>query len=190
MKTITLTKTDKSLPPIFISDDTPSIPTQQVTIAHTSRDNPRHPRNIQLSNEFIFVKRAGSPPVAMHVDDFIQLCTHVEPKLSWPPLFKQNVVMQGSPAVIESQFETSNPELSESDNVISYQWQQGANDGSQWQDLSDNETFSGCKTNKLSVTNAPGAPTKTLRCLATNGAGVRSSLIITSSAPPVTPAKA
>lgn len=190
MKTITLTKTDKSLPPIFISDDTPSIPTQQVTIGHTSKANPRHPRNIQLSNEFIFVKRAGSPPVAMHVDDFIQLCTHVEPKLSWPPLFKQNVVTQGSPAVIESQFEPSNPELTEADNVIKYQWQQGANDGSNWVDLSDDATFSGCATNKISINNAPGSPTKTLRCIATNGAGSRSSLIITSAAPAVTAAKA
>lgn len=188
MKVLTLENTGTGAQILYLSEDNATIPTHQITINHVSPENRRWPRNIQLSNEFIFVKRYGCPTVGMRVDEFVDLCTMAEPKLSWPPLFKQNNITQGKQAVIESVFETTNPELSESDNAIVYQWQQSDNGSPIWNNLEDNEVFTGTKTSKLTVLNTPGVATKVLRCVATNAAGSRASLPITSAAPPEPPA--
>lgn len=184
MKTISLKPSGVALQPIYVGEGEPTIPTDQKTINHTNPANRRHPRNIQVSNEYIFVKRYGSPTVAIDVDDFVQLCCQVEPKLSWAPLFLTNVVTNGNPVTIESQFETHNPELSEADNAITYKWQRGEGHGSNWQDMQDDATFSGCQTNKLTVSKAEGAQAILIRCVATNAAGSRSSLPAASFPPP------
>lgn len=186
MKTISLKPSSIALQTIYVGEGTASVPTDQKTINHTSAANRRHPRNIQVSNEYIFVKRYGAPTVAMHVDDFVQLCCQVEPKLSWAPMFIENAVTNGNPVIIEAKFETNNPELSEADNAMSYQWQQGDGHGTNWRELMDNETFSGCKNNVLTVSKAEGAQAILIRCVATNGAGSRSSYPV-SSFPPNTP---
>lgn len=186
MKTITLKNTGNLPQTLYVSEETPPTqPTRQVTINHLTTDNPRWPRNIQLSNEFIFVKRAGCPTVGMHVDDFIALCTRAEPSISWPPIFIKHVIAQGSPATVEAQFNPTNPELSETDNKIAYQWQSGDNRTVLWNDLQDNEVFSGCTTSKLSIVNKPGDSAIVLRCIATNSAGSRASSPVTNVPPPM-----
>lgn len=188
MKTITLKNTGNLPQTLYVSEETPPTqPTRQVTINHLTTDNPRWPRNIQLSNEFIFVKRAGCPSVGMHVDDFIQLCARVEPGISWPPLFIQHVLTQGIPAKVEAQFAPSNPELSEADNKIEYRWQSGDNHAVTWTDLKDDDVFSGCATSTLLIVNKLGDLPTVLRCVATNGAGSRSSTPVTN-VPPQKPA--
>lgn len=51
-------------------------------------------------------------------------------------------------------------------NITSYQWQMSDDDGNTWQNIYDNQTFSGCNTSVLNVTNASIALNNNLfRCL-------------------------
>ena len=190
MKTVTIKQnTSGIVQQVYVGEGTPTIPTQQKTINHVSEDNQKWPRNIQVSDEFIFLKRFGCPTVGMPVDDFVLLCTHVEPQISWPPLFVGNKITQGEKVSIVAEFEKHNPELTEEQNAISYQWQLGDDNGIKWENISDDEVFSGCTTDTISIVNKAGDRAKVLRCVATNSAGSRGGLPVVSSAVPLAPIK-
>lgn len=183
MKFLTLRKTDIPATQLYVAEGEPTEPVRHVTINHVSANNHQHPRNIQISNEFIFVKRYGAASVGIHVDDLVQLLTSVEPSLSWPPKFIKNVMTQGETVTIEAQFEESNPELNEAQNAVKYQWQQREHPSVKWQDIKDEGAFSGSATNKLSVKNDPKMLAVEIRCVATNAAGSRASNSIASRPP-------
>lgn len=184
MKVLTLTKTDKPGPLLYVDEDTATEPTRSVTINHVSEHNHTHPRNIQLSNEFVFVKRYGSATVGIHVDDLIQLLTSIEPSLSWPPKFIKNVMTQGDTVTVEAQFESHNPELTTEQNAIAYKWQQREHPSVKWSDITEGGIFSDVTTNKISVKNSAEIPSVEIRCVATNAAGSQAGSII-ASRPPV-----
>ena len=160
MKTI-IFKNENDKIVVDTGQETPSHPTQQITINHTSPLNMRWTRNIQISNEYIFAKRYGCPTVGMHVDDFMDLAVAAEPKLSWPPIFTKFPQAQ---SIKDGESATFTIEIAKGELPTIYQWQTSA-DGKTWVDIAG-ET-------------SPSLTTKTpvqYRCVATNAAGSTSTI--------------
>ena len=155
MKTITF-KNENGKVIVDTGEETPSQPTQQITIGHISPLNLRWARNIQVSNEFIFVKRYGSPVVGMHVDDFMALAVAAEPKLSWPPVFTKFPQTQ---TIKAGESATLVIEVAKGELTTTYQWQ-SSKDGKAWDDIA------GQITPTLTVKDAGW-----YRCVASNDAG-------------------
>ena len=61
---------------------------QRVTVGHLSKENMRHPRQVQISEEAVFVKAFGNG-MAFPIDDVIKIASVVEPKTSFAPVFKK-----------------------------------------------------------------------------------------------------
>ena len=155
MKTITF-KNENGQVIVDTGEETPGQPTQQITINHTSPLNLRWTRNIQLSNEFLFVKRYGCPAVGMHVDDFIALAVAAEPKLSWPPVFTK---FPQSTTIKSGESATFTIEVSIGELPTTYQWQTSV-DGKTWLNI-DGQT-----TQTVTVKDSGW-----YRCVATNDSG-------------------
>ena len=138
-------------------EEWPSAPAQQVTIRHQTPLHPGWVRNIQLSDQFVFVKKHGSPVVGLHVDDLIAAAVAVEPKLSFPPLFTEFpisiTVKAGDSSTMSVKVSSELPDLK-------YQWQFSTALDSTWVNVdgatSDSEVFKDAGF---------------YRCVATNGAG-------------------
>jgi len=92
MKTLTNTKTTVTGNKITITADIVDkkfpFPVQQVTVGYLNPDNIRWPRHIQLSNDACFIKAFGNG-FAISTDDLVNIAAQVEPKTSFPPLFKK-----------------------------------------------------------------------------------------------------
>jgi len=155
MKTITF-KNENGQIIVTTGEETPSQPTQQITIGHISPLNLRWARNIQVSNEFIFVKRYGSPVVGMHVDDFMALAVAAEPKLSWPPVFTKFPQTQ---TIKAGESATLVIEVAKGELETKYQWQ-SSKDGKAWADIAG----------EISTSLTTKTPVQ-YRCVATNGSG-------------------
>lgn len=65
-------------------------PVQQVSIGYLSDKNHQWPRHIQLSGEATFVKAFGNG-MAINHDDLVSIAAVVEPKTSFPPVFKKRI---------------------------------------------------------------------------------------------------
>lgn len=63
---------------------------QRVTIGYLNPDNRQWPRHIQLSHEAVFVSAFGKY-FSLNDDDLVRLATLVEPKTSYPPIFKSKI---------------------------------------------------------------------------------------------------
>lgn len=155
MKTITF-KNENGKVWVDTGEETPSQPTQQVTIGHTSSLNMKWARNIQISNEFVFVKRYGCPAVGIHVDDLVALVVSAEPALSWPPAFTK---FPQSVSVKFGESSTLAVEVAAGELPITYQWQ-SSTDGKTWTDIA------GQTSPTISCKDAGQ-----YRCVASNGAG-------------------
>lgn len=70
----------------FITTGTPNSPAQQVTIGQYPASNPGFSRAVQLSNEYVYIKR-GSGAVAIPVADLCGIAAAQVPALSYSPLF-------------------------------------------------------------------------------------------------------
>lgn len=155
MKTI-IFKNENGKVWVDTGEETPGQPTQQVTVGHTSPLNVKWARNIQISNEFVFVKRYGCPVVGIHVDDLVALAVAAEPGLSWPPVFTK---FPESATVKIGESTTLSVEVAAGELPTTYQWQTST-DGKVWTDIEGQKSF------LLSVSQAGQ-----YRCVATNGAG-------------------
>jgi hypothetical protein len=151
MKTIEFSKITGNTIEFVCGDETPRIPMQQVTIPHFSPNNRGWMRQIQISNEFLMIKRPGCPTVGIHVDDIINLAIAAESKLSWPPVFI------GQPA--KNSLGELTVSVSSELTDVSYQWQ-SSEDGKEWKDI-DGQRGTGFSDTGF----------KFVRCVATNGAG-------------------
>jgi hypothetical protein len=155
MKTITF-KSLNGDAVLTSGEKVPMQPTRLVTVHNSAVLNPQWIRNLQLSSEFVFIKRYGSPTVGVHVDDLIALAIAIEPKLSWPPLFKllpQNQsIKAGETANLSIETVSELPD-------VTYQWQSSI-DGKDWTDIKDAVSGS-----------LAGIGGGFYRCVATNAAG-------------------
>lgn len=64
-------------------------PVQQTTVGWINPLNMRWPRHVQISGEATFVKANGSGMAILH-DDLVAIAALVEPKTSFPPVFKKS----------------------------------------------------------------------------------------------------
>lgn len=124
---------------------------QRVTIGYVNPENLTWPRHIQLSHEAVFVRAFGNG-FGIHNDDLVKLATAVEPKTSYPPLFKK------------SNKERYRVELS-SELHPDFQWQVSdkIDKTQKWENITG-ETF-----NYLKVPNAVKG--RFVRCIASSEAG-------------------
>lgn len=70
--------------PMFAATVTPTMPTRQVTVGQFPAANPNFSRAIQLSDEFLFIKR-GTYAVAISTADLVNLALQEEVNLTWTP---------------------------------------------------------------------------------------------------------
>lgn len=124
---------------------------QRVTVGYLNPENHTWPRHIQLSHEAVFVRAFGNG-FGLSNDDMVKLATAVEPKTSYPPMFKKSV--NGKYHV----------ELS-SELQPDFQWQVSdkINKEQKWENI-PGETF-----NYLKVPNAVKG--RFVRCVASSEAG-------------------
>lgn len=70
--------------PLFAATVTPGLPTRQVTVGQFPAANPNFSRALQLSDEFLFVKRSTAA-VAFSLADIINQALTAEQALTWTP---------------------------------------------------------------------------------------------------------
>lgn len=73
-----------SLPTFYAATVTPSLPARQVTVGQFPTANPNFSRQIQVSDEFVFVKR-GTYAVAISLADLVNIALTQEVNLTWSP---------------------------------------------------------------------------------------------------------
>lgn len=134
-------------------EETPTIPMQQVTIAHWTSENRGFLRQIQISNEYLMVKRPYCPTVAIHVDDLISLAIRAEPMLSFPPIVAASAKENVASLAVKSELP-----------VASYQWQESSDGGATWFDVLGANSATYTRANESA-----------LRCVVTNAAGATTS---------------
>jgi hypothetical protein len=143
------------LPEFYLCEVTPGLPARQVSIGAGTVENPNWHRSIQISDEFVFVKR-GKLAVAVSIADVINLAMAVEPGLTWSPpkIMKQPESVEAI-APTRATFKVQ----ASSEYNIGYQWQE-SQDGKTWQEISDESA----KTETLTV-QCSAAGQKFIRCL-------------------------
>jgi hypothetical protein len=72
------------LPTFYAATVTPSLPARQVTVGQFPTANPNWSRQIQVSDEFVFVKR-GTYAVALSLADLVNIALTQEANLTWSP---------------------------------------------------------------------------------------------------------
>jgi hypothetical protein len=70
--------------PLFPATVTPSLPARLVTVGQFPTANPNYSRQLQISDEYVFVKR-GTYAVAFSLADVINLALTEEVNLTWTP---------------------------------------------------------------------------------------------------------
>ena len=148
---------------LFESEVTPQQPARQVTMNYTNAANPRWSRSVQISNEYLFIKR-GTLAVAIPLEDIINLGMTMEVDLTWTP-----PIIKGQPASaagtvgqpVDFVFTVG------SEYNVTYHWEQTVDGGKTWTPVSDGAEFAGSNTAKLTVT-PPAAGVINLRCTATD----------------------
>ncbi len=156
-----------TLPPVFAHEVAPTLPARQVTIGQFPAANPNWSRQIQLSDEYLFIKR-GKACVAISVPDLINLAFTLEQGLTWtPPVILAQPQSKGCKA---GETVTMLVEAGSEHDLI-YQWQVSV-DGKDW----SNCGAESAKTNTLTVTrDAVGAAY--YRCIITDNATEPGSII-------------
>jgi hypothetical protein len=74
-----------------IADEDPRdhrFPSRQTTELYRNLDNPKWPRHIQLTPKGVFVKAFGNSFI-LKADDLVNIASRIEPKTTFPPLFRQ-----------------------------------------------------------------------------------------------------
>ena len=71
-------------PNLYAGNVTPSLPSRQITIGQFPDNNPNWSRQIQVSDEYLFVKR-GAYGVAIPLNDLVSLALTQEANLTWTP---------------------------------------------------------------------------------------------------------
>jgi hypothetical protein len=111
-------------------------PVQQTTVGYINPLNMKWPRHIQVSSEATFVKAFGNGMAISH-DDLVEMAAKVEPKTSFPPLFKTQPKSESLTVEISSEL---NPD---------FQWQLSAtiDNTASWTNISGATSSTLCKTN-------------------------------------------
>src|ERR1039458_2359985 len=150
-----------TLPPVFAHEVAPTLPARQVTIGQFPAANPNWSRQIQLSDEYLFIKR-GKACVAISVPDLINLAFTLEQGLTWtPPVILAQPQSMKCKAGDAATFAVE----AGSEHELIYQWQHST-DGTKWENC-DRET-------KATLTCTPAG---FYRCIITDNATEPGSII-------------
>ena len=117
--------------PLFPTTVTPTTPTRQITIGQFPAANPNFSRAIQLSDQYLFVKR-GTYGVAIPLGDLVNLALTDEANLTWTPpvVLSQPSAQSSSNLVPSANYSSGAYSLSGIISGQSYYWSKGANDTS------------------------------------------------------------
>lgn len=115
MKTATLANTGVNAQTLYQSTGNVSSPTQQVTVGQFPPLNPTFSRGVQVSDEYVFVKR-GTYAVGISLSDLVSLAVNIEPNLSYVPyIITQPVSATGTFA--KATLTSNNTNVSDADTV-------------------------------------------------------------------------
>ena len=122
MKSITTTVNGGALtlPSLYLSDVTPTLPARQVSIGQFPSANPNWARTIQVSDQYVFV-RQGTYSVAISLADMVNIALVVEPNLTWTPPI---VLTQPSAVSVASGNQASISTVIGSEYTITYAWKE------------------------------------------------------------------
>jgi hypothetical protein len=165
----------------FVSTATPTMPSQRVTVAQYPASNPSFSRAVQVSSEYVFIKR-GTASFAISLADLAGIAIGQVPALSYSPLITTQpldaaVVAGGSN---NAQFNVA----ANSETTLTYQW--SANNGSSLLSNISNTSnncggiYSLVNATTFKVTPASNVPNSySIYCTAYNATGNTATEIVT-----------
>ena len=158
--------------PLFPATVTPTTPTKLVTVGQFPAYNPNFSRAIQISDQYVFVKR-GTYAVAFSLTDIVNLALTGEVNLTWTPPVQ--LTAPSNAACVHSSTAATFTIVAGSEYTVTYQWQYSTDGGTTW--ASATGTVSGCVyTNDTTATltctpTTTGQTGKLHRCVVTDNAG-------------------
>lgn len=172
MKAISTTVSGSAVASVYAATITPTAPTRQVTVGFFTTANPNWTRQVQISDQAVFVKR-GTYAVAISLADLVTLALTQEPNLTWtPPVVN---TQPSNASCVHSSTAATFTVVAGSEYTLSYQWQYSTNGGSTWSNATG--TVSGCAFTNGTTATLTCTPTTTgltgalLRCTVTDNAG-------------------
>ena len=152
---------------------TPTLPVRQITLGQIPAANPNWVRQIQCSDEFVFIKRPPSYAVAISLADFVNIGLSQELNLTWTPPI---ILTQPAPAsCVHSSTAAKFTVVPGSEYVLSYNWQYSSDGGATWANATG--TINGTVYTNNTTATLPCTPTTTgqtgflHRCVVTDNAG-------------------
>jgi len=110
--------------PLFPATVTPSLPTRLVTVGQFPANNPNFSRQLQISDEYVFVKRS-SYGVAISLSDIVNIALTEEVNLTWtPPVILTDL---SNESCVHSSTSATFTVVAGSEYVMTYSWYESAN---------------------------------------------------------------
>ena len=162
--------------PLYPTTVTPSIPLRQITIGQYTTANPNWVRNIQVSDQYVFVKKSTTAAVAITLADLVNIAMTTDVGLTWtPPVV---TTQPSSTSCTRGGASVNIAAVTGSEYTQTYQWQYSLNNSS-WTNITGNVTSSSTTvtlTNYTTATLTASASGGTLtaiyfRLVATDNAG-------------------
>jgi hypothetical protein len=152
---------------------TPTLPVRQITLGQIPAANPNWVRQIQCSDEFVFIKRPPSYAVAISLADFVNIGLSQELNLTWTPPI---ILTQPAPAsCVHSSTAAKFTVVPGSEYVLSYNWQYSSDGGATWANATgtiNGTVYTNNTTATLTCTPTTTGQTGFLhRCVVTDNAG-------------------
>ncbi len=151
---------------------TPTQPARQVTVGQFPANNPNFSRQIQISDQYVFVKN-GTYSVAISLPDLINICLTEEINLTWTPPVA--LAQPSNASCVHSSTAASFTFTAGSEFTMSYQWQYY--NGSSWTNITSGSAINGTVYSGYTATTLTATPTTTgqtgisHRCIVTDNAG-------------------
>jgi len=151
---------------------TPTLPARQITIGQFPSNNPNFSRQIQISDQYLFVKR-GTYSVAINLADVVNIALTEEVNLTWTP--PVSLVQPVSASCVHSSTAATFTFSVGSEYTLTYQWQYL--NGSTWTNITSGSAINGTVYSGYTSATLTATPTTTgqtgvsHRCIATDNAG-------------------
>ena len=145
------------IPSVSTSDELLKRPAQRTTICHVNPLHRNWARDVQITPEYVLIKRHKCPTIGVSISDLVALAVSQEPGLSWPPVFSQMPesvnIKNGTTAILSAA-------IAAGELPASLKWQ-SSTDGKSWEDISG-------QTGNSMTASVSGQ----YRCVATNAKGI------------------
>jgi len=122
----------------YISSGTPTQPSQRVTVPQYAVGNAGFTRAVQLSSEYVFIKR-GTSSVAIPIADLANIAVGQDANLSYSPLITVQPLATSANSAANAPDNTASFNVSaNSESTLNYAWMQNA--AGSWSELSNGST--------------------------------------------------